>query len=140
MSLLEQEYIDTAKQIKEDGLLPLLENKTILLTGSTGLIATQIGRTLLECNRLYNSNIHLVLHARNLDKLKAKYGEFLNDSCVSYILNDIKQEMKCDLPIDYIIHTASITSSMDFINKPVETIDTLINGTKRVLELSLIHI
>ncbi len=139
MSLLEQEYIDTAKQIKLDGLLPLLENKTILLTGSTGLIATQIGRTLLECNRLYNSNIHLILHARNIDKLKMKYGEYLNSDNVNYILNDIKDEMKCDLAIDYIIHTASITSSFDFINKPVETIDTLINGTKKVLEFAHTH-
>lgn len=139
MSLLEEEYITTAEQIKLDGLLPLLENKTILLTGSTGLIATQIGRTLLECNHLYNSNIHLVLHARNKDKLVAKYGTFLSDSHVSYILNDIKDMIKCDLPIDFIIHTASITSSLDFINYPVETIDTLINGTKKVLEFARAH-
>lgn len=139
MSLLEEEYITTAEQIKLDGLLPLLENKTILLTGSTGLIATQIGRTLLECNHLYNSNIHLVLHARNKDKLVAKYGTFLSDSHVSYILNDIKDMMKYDLPIDFIIHTASITSSLDFINYPVETIDTLINGTKKVLEFAHAH-
>ena len=36
--------------------------------------------------------------------------------------------------VDYIIHTACGTTSTEFINSPVEIIDTIINGTKRDVE------
>lgn len=38
--------------------------------------------------------------------------------------------------VDYIIHCANPTSSSFFINKPVETIDTAVNGTKNILDFA----
>lgn len=38
--------------------------------------------------------------------------------------------------VDYIIHTASITTSKTMIDYPVETIDSLVLGTKQMLELA----
>ncbi|WP_153047011.1 NAD-dependent epimerase/dehydratase family protein, partial [Streptococcus suis] len=38
--------------------------------------------------------------------------------------------------IDFIIHGASVTASRDFVEKPVDTIFTALNGTKNILELA----
>jgi UDP-glucuronate decarboxylase len=47
-----------------------LKNKTIVVTGATGMIATYFVFMLLYLNEKYNYNIQLLLLARNKNKLE----------------------------------------------------------------------
>lgn len=51
-------------------------------------------------------------------------------------LQDINDELQLDGPVDYIIHTASITSSAQFVKEPVETILTMVQGCKNILKFA----
>lgn len=51
-------------------------------------------------------------------------------------VGDIEEQFPWDISIDYIFHGASATSSQYFVEKPVETIMTAINGTRNVLEIA----
>ncbi|MDH5161288.1 NAD-dependent epimerase/dehydratase family protein [Heyndrickxia oleronia] len=113
-----------------------LKNKSILITGATGLIGSQIVRTLACCNRLRNTNIEIIALARNEKKAKDVFGDMLNDSDLRMIYGDVIKPVKITGDIDFIIHGASITSSQDFITYPVETINTALEGTKNMLELA----
>lgn len=108
-----------------------INNKSIFITGSTGLIGSIIVKALLYRNKNFNSNIKLHLLIRNKDKAIKKFGD-TND--ITYYEESIENFYKENLKIDYIIHCASPTKSKFFIENPVETIDTAVIGTKRILE------
>lgn len=124
---------DINKIIEDEFTINKLFNKTIMITGATGLIGTLLIKVLLEYNKLREANIKILALVRNLEKAKIIYEANKN---LEFIVQDITEPFIIEETIDYIIHGASLTASKDFVCKPVETIDTAINGTKNILELA----
>lgn len=109
-----------------------LKDKTIMITGATGLIGSLMVKSILKRNREFNNNIKLVLVVRNKEEAE-KLFEYNPD--IIYIETSIEEyKVINDYNINYIIHGASITKSKMFIEKPVETMDISILGTKNILE------
>ena len=124
------EYIAMSKSIEWKEL----ENKSVLVTGATGLIGSQIIMALDEHNKSNKNPITIYAYARNEEKARKKF-----EDCTTYVkivIGDICDDIKIDKPIDYIIHGASITGSKQFVDCPVETIMTGIEGTKNILEFA----
>ncbi|HYF84378.1 MAG TPA: NAD-dependent epimerase/dehydratase family protein [Clostridia bacterium] len=113
-----------------------LNNRKVLVTGATGLIGSQLVKALSCCNRLHNTNIKIIALARSVEKAKAIFGNMLEHPDLKLILGDVTKPVKITEDIDYIIHTASVTSSKDFVTYPVETIQTVFEGTRNLLELA----
>ena len=107
--------------------MSVFKNKTILVTGATGLIGKLCVKSLLNCG----CNVKVIALVRNRQKADNVFG---NNPNLELIVQDINDKIDANIKADYIIHGASVTASADFINKPVETIMTAINGTKNVLE------
>ena len=114
----------------------LLKEKTIFITGATGLLGSQIVKTLIYVNEVKGLNIRLLLLVRSFQKAKDVFGEKINNEKIKIIEGDIMTNPVVDETIDYIIHGACPTSSKFFVEKPVETIDIILNGTKNMLELA----
>jgi len=130
---LQEDLVDIANNL---AVLDKLKDSTILITGATGLVASQIIRALLCSNRLNNSNIKIFAMARNEEKMKKIFKNLLENPNLSVIYQDINNPITIDENIDYIIHTASMTASKFFVEHPVETIDISINGTRNLLEIA----
>lgn len=113
-----------------------LENKTVFITGATGLIGSQIVHSLAYANRKLNLRLSIVANARDKKKAETCFKDLLEDPALEIIFNDINNYVKYSGSIDYIIHAASVTSSKDFVEKPVETIWTAINGTNNILKFA----
>ena len=99
------EYIAMSKSIEWKEL----ENKSVLVTGATGLIGSQIIMALDEHNKSNKNPITIYAYARNEEKARKKF-----EDCTTYVkivIGDICDDIKIDKPIDYIIHGASITGS-----------------------------
>lgn len=109
-----------------------LEGKTILVTGATGLI----GSKLVEAFVCADKKIKVIALARSRQRLENLFAKELTDNKIIPHYQDITQEISYPDNVDYIIHTACGTNSDDFINTPVETIDTIINGTKNILNFA----
>lgn len=109
-----------------------IRNSNILVTGSSGLIGSILLKSLVKINEDNNLNINIIAHARNKKKIESIFGINKN---VKFIFSDI-QTMAIEEKLDYIFHCAAPTSSKFYVENPVETIDTILNGTKNVLELS----
>ena len=108
-----------------------LKNSSVFVTGATGLLGSQILLFLDFLNRTENYSIKLYGLVRNLEKAERIFGKSF--SGISFVIGDILNLPEIPQHIDYIIHGASVTSSLDFVSKPVETIEVAIIGTMNIL-------
>lgn len=117
--------------------------KSVLVTGATGLIGSLCVKALLEHNRRYPTPVRVVAFARDRDKAARVYSdepeaiETLPNA--RFVFQDITEPIPAALRCDYIIHTASVTSSRLFVTRPCEVIEGVCQGTKQVLEYARQH-
>ena len=112
--------------------LEYLKNKTILITGATGLIASVITDILRTYNKLYNANVKLFLTSRNIKKLKSMYGE--EDKGIVFLENDLLNINEFPNDVDYLIHSASIASPNLYTMYPVETVESNVVSTMNLMK------
>lgn len=127
-----------AKQLCAENGFPLeqIENSTVFVTGATGLIGSQIVKALACLNRVKNTRINTIALVRSMDKAKKVFGDLIKRGDITLMVGDVNHTISCPGAIDYIIHGASATSSKYFVEKPVETIFTALEGTRNVLEFA----
>lgn len=111
-----------------------LRGRTVLVTGATGLIGTQLVMTLLYANEQKKLGLKVLAAVRNEEKAKGIF-KYADDS-LEFLVQDICEPFVTDKKIDFIVHGASVTSSKAFVEYPVETILTAFNGTKNILDLA----
>ena len=112
-----------------------LKNKTVLVTGATGMIAKYFSMFLLTLNKKSDLNIKVVALVRNLEKAKAVFKEFECDN-LEFLNQDICDEIKYDKKVDYIFHAAGSCSASAIRSNPVGIIKANTIGTINVLEFA----
>lgn len=114
-----------------------LQGSTILITGATGLIGYNLVSGLIYADIRKKLDLKIIALVRNLDKAKEKFSEQLRDSnSLEFIVGEVENLPEVRQSIDYIVHAASPTASLFFVENPVETIKTAVIGTIHVLELA----
>ena len=114
----------------------LLKEKTVLITGATGLIGTCLINLLDYANQQLNLNINILAFVRNETKATERFKEVLSHGKLKLIIGSVESLPEFDMPIDYIVHGASQTASKEFIQHAVETIETSVLGTINLLNLA----
>lgn len=106
----------------------------VIVTGATGLIGRGIIRTLLKWNKENPDHlIGIAVVVRDQEKAERYFGT----AGIQYIVGDIRTVDFGEISADYIIHGASETSSKAFVDKPVEVIETAVEGTRHMLEYAM---
>ena len=101
--------------------------KSILVTGATGLLGSILIKSLLSFGQ-----IKVYACCRSQKKFNDTFINYKSENLIP-IFSDIMELDISKITCDYIVHGASITDSKTFIEKPVETIDIAIQGTKNLL-------
>jgi len=110
--------------------LQTLKNKTVLVSGATGMIGSQLTRKLLETD-----GVRVIGLFRNEAKRDSLFPG--NNPNLSWIKCDINRRLSIPDEIDYIVHTAGVTGgSRQHVDAPMTTIHTALNGTVNMLELA----
>lgn len=124
-------------ELAQDDIFEGLHNSTVLVTGATGLIGSEIVLGFLAANRIKNLNIRVVALVRNYKKAQEIFKNVLTRKELEIVVQDINDEISYEMDVDYIIHCASNTSSENMLKNPVDTILTNINGTKNALDFGV---
>ena len=110
-------------------------NTSILISGSTGLIGTNLVNILAYNSQEKGLGIKLILPVRNTKVAMDIFG-WTGAEIISYNLG---AELNITGSVDYIVHLASPTSSKYFTEKPVDTIMDNIGGYKAFLDWAVDH-
>lgn len=128
------------RQAAESGLpWQRLNGARVLVTGATGLIGSLAVKTMLYRAQRDGSRITVLALARSRDKFHSVFGHLetsLADGSLCPVIHDVRQPLPAGLAPDFIIHAASVTSSAEMLQRPVDTIMTCMAGTRHVLELA----
>lgn len=115
-------------------LSELLRGKSFLITGATGLIGSVMIKCLLALNRKKTLGIKVIAVIRSLDKAKSVFADEFSEIDFKNLSLDEISVTSIGADVDYIVHLASPTASKFFVEHPVETLRTAIEGTTAVLE------
>lgn len=114
----------------------LIRGKVFYITGATGLIGSSLVKSLLCMNRKYTLGLKVIAQVRNQTKANRVYDSVLMRDDLIFHVTDFKDELTIDYPIDYIIHTVSVTASRMYVENPVDTIMTAIDSSNTVLKFA----
>lgn len=117
------------------------ENKSVMVSGASGLIGSFLIDVLMYRNRNKDMNTTIYALGRNEEKAKVRFGNYFEDPLFHFLKYDINESFVRDDvgKVDYIIHLASNTHPVAYATDPIGTITTNIIGTKNLLEFACIH-
>lgn len=118
-----------------------LKNKSIMISGATGLVGSFLIDVLMYKN-IYNSlNCTVYLLGRNKDKADKRFSYCLQSNWYHFIEYDVNLPLQIDdlTTINYILHMASNTHPIQYSTDPIGTITTNIIGTQNMLDFAYKH-
>lgn len=114
-----------------------IENKTILISGATGMLGKCMIDLLMLRNQLLDSNIHVIALSRNEELARERFEMYWDSEWFTYHPCDINQGIADCGKVDYIIHAASNTHPKQYSGDPIGTITSNIIGTKNLLDYAV---
>ena len=114
----------------------LFKNSNVLVTGATGLVGSLLVKTILMQKIGTNDSGKIFVMIRSEEKAKSIFGGYLDDEHITIIKGDVRNPIEIKGNVDYIVHTAGVTTSKYMVSNPVETLMTSIIGTDNVLKLA----
>jgi nucleoside-diphosphate-sugar epimerase len=122
-----------------DGLWEMLRGKRIFLTGGTGFFGTW----LLESFAWANDRLHLgaeaVVLTRNRERFAARSPHLAGNSSIRFVDGDTRDFVSPKGPFHWLIHAAAQASVDLNANDPLLMADTIVKGTRRVLDFAAEH-
>ena len=129
---------DSILRKQKEYLAGMLNGKTLMISGGTGLIGSGIVRFLMDLNDHFHANVRMIVLYRNEEKKERIYSIPRQD--LSFLIYDEKRGVCGDVPVDYIIHAAGISGgSKMHLKDPVRIFTVGILGTKALLDYGVTH-
>ena len=129
MTPFEEDLALISQKLKALGI----NNKTFFVTGATGLVGSVFVKGILAGNQQFDLNNRVIAFVRNSKKAESIFN---SNPLLTYCVGDITQSISFDGNIDFIVHAASETKSLNMVNYPVETLWTSLCGAKNVLDFA----
>ena len=131
-------YMDDVKKIADlDYTCDKLKDKSLAISGATGMIGSFLIDVLMYRNEKYNQNVAVYAFGRNEEKAKKRFEKYFDNDNFRFVKQDINNpidENICKDKVDYIIHAASNTHPVAYSSDPIGTISANVIGTNNLLD------
>lgn len=137
-----EQYMDDVRYVAQIDLpWDKLQDKSIMLSGATGLIGSFLIDVILEKNLIDNLNCSVYALGRSEAKATERFSRYINDPHYHFIPYDVKSPLNYGGTenIHYILHLAANTHPMLYATDPIGTITTNIIGVQNMLEFAVEH-
>lgn len=132
-----REYIAQLRDIRG---LEFLSDKTVLITGASGMLGSCLVDTIMLWNRENKLSCEVIALGRNEQEFKERFHDYIADGDFEYIAHDVCRPLdETSEKVDYIIHAASNADPVNMAKYPVDTLLANVIGTKNLMEYGLTH-
>ena len=116
-------------------------NKTLMLSGATGMIGSFLVDVVLEKNRADDLNCTVIALGRSKEKAQKRFGKYTGDPHFVFVTYDVSQPLSYNdkETVDYILHLAANTHPMLYATDPIGTITTNLIGLQNLLNFAENH-
>lgn len=122
-------YIQDLNNILQTRNIDLLEGKSILITGATGLLGVCLIDALMRLNER-GGNVVIYAVGRNRGRAYDRLGLYYESPFFHFIEQDVQTELPRQLRVDYIIPGASNTHPLAYSQYPMETMLINLKGAE----------
>lgn len=132
---------DLAKVASQNLPWEKLKDKSVLLSGATGLIGSFFVDVVMYMNMHNALNCKIYALGRDGNKAKDRFYYCFESSLFQFVPYDINNPFDWDDIgiVDYVLHLASNTHPVAYATDPIRTITTNIIGTQNMLEFAYKH-
>ncbi len=118
-----------------------LNEKSVLLSGATGLIGSFFVDVLMEKIMTDGLNCEIYALGRSRDRAHMRFSRYVGNRQLTFIPYDVNAPLiREDLgEIDYVLHLASNTHPMQYAKDPIGTITTNLIGAQNMMVFAVRH-
>ena len=113
-----------------------MRDKRIFITGGTGFFGCWLLESFSHINRQLGLNARATILTRDSASFTQKCPHLADDSALSFHTGDVRNFSLPDGEFEYIIHAATETSGKQAVERPLDMLTTIIDGTERVLDIA----
>jgi nucleoside-diphosphate-sugar epimerase len=113
-----------------------LAGAKIFLTGGTGFFGKWLLEIMSWANETQNTNLKVYLLSRDPDQFKKSYPRLCAAPWLTLIKGDVTSFEFPKIEVTHVIHAATSASTQLNNEEPLIMIDTIVQGTRRVLEFA----
>ena len=128
-------YLEDVRRVAS---LPLpwekMHEKSILLTGASGMLGTFLVDVLMHKNAVDGLGVRIFAVGRSEEKARELFGGYWDEERFSFLSADINASLSIDVHADYVLHAASNTHPRLYAEDPMGSLMTNILGTHHLLE------
>jgi nucleoside-diphosphate-sugar epimerase len=116
-----------------------IQNRNIFITGGTGFFGKWLLQSFLHANQKLGLNAHAWVLSRDPENFKRTFPELSSDPSLHFISGDVLSfEFPKEKKFSHIIHAATAASAKLVDEEPLRMLDTIVEGTRRMLDFSKI--
>jgi nucleoside-diphosphate-sugar epimerase/SAM-dependent methyltransferase len=132
--IIEEDLVHIAEQLQP--YYAKLSGKTILIAGGAGFLGRYLVSSLVYLNEhgLLPQKCRIIVVDNFISGLRGWLPT--DDPHITLLQRDIKEPLRIDGDVHYIVHAASIASPLFYNRLRIETIDAGIYGTRSLLDLA----
>lgn len=113
-----------------------LSSKKFFVTGGTGFFGKWLAESFAWANEHLGLDAQMLILSRSPESLIAKYPHFAGLTGINFCRGDIRNFEFPEENFDYIIHAATEASAQLNNDDPLLMMDTVVDGTRRVLQFA----
>ena len=115
--------------LKQDINWDKLRKSNVLITGAGGMLGSYMMKTLIVLNEEKSFDMNIYVLVRGENRIPPEFRKKVN-----IIVQSVIQPVDCDVPFDFVIHTASPASPKIMKDDPVGTVAANAIGTHYTLQ------